>query len=165
MKELYVIFNKNTGSPVGGAGIINKELDLKNLDGSTITENISNILSKDTSLDVLYLPKQLVPANLDELIVYNGQLVKQSKAQLLQKKNAEVKDTLITMYMKKRSESEAWSELEPTEASEVLANLSSYKDSLRTSYADIKVAFLALSDYQEIIDYQWQSLLPVEPDV
>ncbi|RLB94055.1 MAG: hypothetical protein DRH26_02195 [Deltaproteobacteria bacterium] len=60
-KELYVIYNKITGFIEGGAGIIDKEKDSANLDGSTLTERIPKILDKDPDKAILFLPVQELP--------------------------------------------------------------------------------------------------------
>jgi len=88
-----------------------------------------------------------------------------TRATLLQNLNVIVKATLISLYMRKKSELEAWVELDTSEALSTQAKLDYYRTELRGAYQEIKAAYSALTDYQDIIDYQWQSLLPVEPDV
>ena len=47
MKELFVIYNKNTGFIDGGAGRIDRQWDNFHKDGSTMSERIPKILAKN----------------------------------------------------------------------------------------------------------------------
>jgi hypothetical protein len=61
MKEIFVIYNKNTGFIVGGTGRVDKEWDDMHKDGSTISERITQILAENSNNEVIYLPNQSLP--------------------------------------------------------------------------------------------------------
>lgn len=62
-KEIFVIYNRITGFIDGGAGRIDREWDQANLDGSTMSERIVEILARDLDREVVYLPNQNVPSH------------------------------------------------------------------------------------------------------
>ena len=74
MKEIFIIYNRNTGFLEGGAGKIDRDWDAVNADGSTISERITEILAKDSDKEVIYLPNQKVP-NSSEYKVVGGRIV------------------------------------------------------------------------------------------
>jgi hypothetical protein len=74
MKEIFVIYNKNTGFIDGGIGKIDRDWDLVNSDGSTMLERIPEILAKDPDRRVAYLPYQMLPNN-TEYKIDRGNLV------------------------------------------------------------------------------------------
>lgn len=61
MKEIFVIYNKNTGFIDGGTARIDREWDERHKDGSTISERIPQILAKNPNRRVVYLPNQNLP--------------------------------------------------------------------------------------------------------
>jgi len=61
MKEIFVIYDKNTGFIDGGAGRIDRELDDTRADSSTTSERIPKILAKNLNREVVYLPNQTLP--------------------------------------------------------------------------------------------------------
>ena len=63
MKEIFVIYNKTTGFIDGGSGKIDRDWDLINADGSTISERISEIIAKDPNRKAAYLSYQPLPDN------------------------------------------------------------------------------------------------------
>lgn len=72
--EIFVLYNKLTGFIEGGAGRINQEWDAKNLDGSTASERIQAILTKDSNRAVIYLPDQDLP-DLEKHKIIDGRIV------------------------------------------------------------------------------------------
>lgn len=74
MKEIYVIYNNNTGF-IGGAGIIDRKWDEANADGSTASERIQFVLTKYSDRKVIYLPLQKVP-DPQEHKIKDGKIVK-----------------------------------------------------------------------------------------
>lgn len=68
-KEIFVIYNKNTGFIDGGAGRIDRIWDAANADGSTISENILVILGKDPDRRVIYFSDQILPNPANHKIV------------------------------------------------------------------------------------------------
>ncbi len=61
MEEIFVIYNKNTGFIDGGTGRIDRIWDAANADGSTTTEHISEILTGNPDLGVIYFSDQELP--------------------------------------------------------------------------------------------------------
>lgn len=60
-KEIFVIYNRDTGFIDGGTGKIDRARDADNADGSTMLERIPVILAKDPDRVVTYLPDQTLP--------------------------------------------------------------------------------------------------------
>ena len=60
MIEIFVISYKTTGF-IKSTGIIDREWDSANLDGSTISEKIESMLLEDSKLVVEYLADQKLP--------------------------------------------------------------------------------------------------------
>jgi len=58
MKEIFAIYNKATGFIEGGTGRVNRS---ESPDGSTVAEQIPDILAKDPNMAVVYLPNQPLP--------------------------------------------------------------------------------------------------------
>jgi len=75
MKEIFVIYDSATGFLDGGAGRIDREWDAKNVDGSTMSERIPDILAKNPNREVIYLPNQKLP-NRYKHKISNGKIVK-----------------------------------------------------------------------------------------
>lgn len=74
MKEIFVIYNKDTGFIHGGSGRIDRVRDAEHLDGSTISEFIQQILAKDPDRKVIYLPDQDLPSAAKHKII-DGKIV------------------------------------------------------------------------------------------
>ncbi len=77
MKEIFVIYNKNTGEVDGGSGRIDREWDAKNADGSTMSERIVEILKKDPDRAVMYLSNQSVPSKNTHVIIDDKLTIKE----------------------------------------------------------------------------------------
>lgn len=80
MKEIFVIYNKNTGFIDGGSGRIDRAWEEQHKDGSTILERIPEILAKDSNREVIYLPNQNVPYP-EEFMVKSGKLKKMNASE------------------------------------------------------------------------------------
>lgn len=94
MKEIFIIYNKTTGFIDGGAGKIDRERDLANVDGSTMLERIPLILAKDINREVVYLPLQTLPDPNKHKII-NGEIIDLTEAEKLELKQPELDEELI----------------------------------------------------------------------
>ena len=81
--------------------------------------------------------------------------------QLKKKMNIKLKTQLKSLYMIMKEELDFLLEFGATGAE--LAALDAYKVSLRSAYAIIKTEVLLISDYQELIDYNWNAHIPTSP--
>ena len=79
MKEIFVIYNKKTGFFDGGAGKINRNWDIANADGSTMSERIAEILAKNPDREVIYLPNQKL-SDPEQHKIKDGKIVKLTAA-------------------------------------------------------------------------------------
>lgn len=80
MREIFVIYSKNTGL-IEGSGKIDRNWDLINADGSTMLEHIPRILAKDPDRKAAYLPYQQLPDNTKYKIDKKGKLVQLTEAE------------------------------------------------------------------------------------
>ena len=71
MKEIFVIYNKDTGFIDGGAGRVDRSTTP---DGSTMAERIPGILAKDPNRKVVYLPNGKLPDS-EKHKVIEGEIV------------------------------------------------------------------------------------------
>lgn len=100
MKEMFVIYNNITGEIDGGAGRIDRALDEKNLDGSTMSERIPLIVSKKAGREVIFLPDQDLP-DLKENKIKNGKIVKKTQADKEPAETAQLNEEKIKKAMRK----------------------------------------------------------------
>lgn len=94
MKEIFVIYNKNTGLIEGGAGRIDRDWDLLNADGSTISERISEILAKDPNRKVAYLSYQPIPDK-TKYKIEKGNLIQLTEDEKIAVKQSETDESKI----------------------------------------------------------------------
>jgi hypothetical protein len=94
MKEIFVIYNKDTGLIDGGAGRIDRDWDLLNADGSTISERISEIIAKDPNRKVAYLSYQPLPDN-TKYKIEKGNLVQLTEDEKIAIKQSETDESKI----------------------------------------------------------------------
>jgi hypothetical protein len=78
MKEIFVIYNKDTGFIGGGAGRVDRQWDEAHKDGSTMSERIPQILAKNSDRKVIYLPNQSLP-DPEKHKIKNGKIAKLTK--------------------------------------------------------------------------------------
>ena len=79
MKEIFVIYNKNSGFIDGGCGRVERKAKP---DGSTMAERIPEILAKNLDREVVYLPNQSLP-DPEKHKISNGKIVEMNKGDLV----------------------------------------------------------------------------------
>ena len=77
--------------------------------------------------------------------------------------NVKVKDELKLMFLNAKKEMDFLKEFEPT--SEAIADLMIYQADLKSAYVDIRLAVLAIDDYDELVNYNWRAHYPEEVDI
>ncbi len=88
-KEIFVIYNKNTGFIDGGSGKIKRKWDDLNKDGSTMSERIPEILAKDPDREVVYLQNQILP-DPDKHKIVNVEIVELTESEITTVKNLKI---------------------------------------------------------------------------
>lgn len=73
-REIFIIYDKNTGYIDGGAGRIDRKKDVAGVGGISMEEVISNTLKENSNLRVLYLPDQGLPDH-EEKKIKNKKIV------------------------------------------------------------------------------------------
>lgn len=126
MKEIFVIYNKNTGFIGGGTGMIDRDLDLISADGSTMLERIPEILAKDPDRKVAYLSYRPVPDSAKHKIDTGGNLV-----QLTETEKTTINQTKI-------DEEKIQDEITTIARAEAVQNLKD-KGELPIDYVDVEI--------------------------
>jgi hypothetical protein len=104
-KEIFVIYNKNTGFIDGGTGKVDRVWDKANADGSTISERIPEIIAEGPDREVIYLPDQKLPSA-EEHKIAKGKIVNLTLANKKTIEDNRPKDT-IELLLEKIGELEA----------------------------------------------------------
>lgn len=100
MKEIFVIYNKNTGRIDGGVGKIDRDWDAAHADGSTMLERIPYILAKDPDREVVYLPLQKLPDS-ETHKIENDEIVPLTSTELIADNLGRDQKTLIEQEVRK----------------------------------------------------------------
>lgn len=99
MREVFIIYEKDSGN-IKLASRLDKEHDKKHKNGSTATEQIERILSKNPHYDVLYMPDQVLP-DIQTYKIQNNKIVKKTQKELQQRNLIEEYEDLIIQEIRK----------------------------------------------------------------
>ena len=81
--------------------------------------------------------------------------------ELKKKMNVKLKAQLKSLYLEAKKEADFLDEF--SLADDMVEALVLYRALLRQAYGEIRSAVILIDDYQELIDYNWNELLPVSP--
>ncbi len=109
MKEIFVIYNKDTGFINGGAGRVDRNATP---DGSTMAERIPEILAKDDNRAVVYFPNQVLPNPKTEKIdIKTGKVIDKTKEELAELNKRVLDECVIRERMREMAIADLGDEL------------------------------------------------------